>query len=372
MSLQFSANPDAHDLANARTPVPDSYSFHSRYRNSHQSMPQNLISGMRFDQLTSPTKEERGGLAHSRHLARHSLEGALTFPTERTPDALTPVTSSRPSSLQTSYSTNDLPTVKGTGFDAAITPPKTNAEHLHQHNASMGRIPAGAVNSRSAKESPETEVIKSSLPAQTILQASAAPFGPQLTSAAANNGMTTSAPPAGVPFPPLYGYGVQPYVAQPTTVNNQIVPFGQANNYATYPAPAFAANGYRFNDAAPRGAVTQRRQTESDAGQATRYANFPIDHYKGELYSLCKDQHGCRYLQRKLEERDPEHVQLIFSEVYMHVIELMTGMFHLRFLITALESQANLSSFHLYRPVRQLPLPEASRVLQRRAAHCPH
>lgn len=365
MSSQFSANPDAHDLANARTPVPESYSFHNRYRTSHQSMPQNLISAMRLDQLTSPTKDERGGVAHSRHIARHSLEGGLTFSTERNPDIFTPVTTSRPSSLQASYSTNDLPTVKGSDFDAAITPPKTNAEHLHHHNASMGRIPAGAVTSPFAKGSPETEVTKSSLPAQTILQASAAPFGPQLTSAAANNGMTSSATPAGVPFPPLYGYGVQPYVAPPAPANNQIATFGQANNYGAYPSPAFAANNYRFNDAATRGAVAQRRQTESDAGQATRYANHPIEYWKGDLYNLCKDQHGCRYLQRKLEERNPEHVQLIFSEVYMHVIELMTGMLSHCFFTTILGLLVNLSSFHLNRSLRQLLVPEASRVLQR-------
>jgi hypothetical protein len=325
-SFQLSANPDAHDLANARTPGPESYAFHSRYRNSHQSMPQNLTGAMRFEQLTSPAKEDRSTAAHPRHFSRHSLEGGLIFSNERSADARASVSSTRPAGLQSSYSTNDLPTVKGSGFDAAITPPKTNAEHLHQHNASMGRIPTGAISARSAKESPETEIIKGSLPVQTMLQANAAPFGPQLTSATSNNGIASSAAPVGVPFPPLYGYAVQPYVAQPAQATNQIANFGQTNGYAAYPAPAFAANNYRFNDVAARGAVTQRRQTESDAGQATRYANFPIEHYKGDLYSLCKDQHGCRYLQRKLEERNPEHVQLIFAETYMHVIELMTGM----------------------------------------------
>ncbi|CEJ56650.1 hypothetical protein PMG11_02851 [Penicillium brasilianum] len=324
----LSANPDAHDLANARTPGPESYAFHSRYRTSHQSMPQNLISTMRFEQLTSPTKDERGRVAHSRHVPRHSLEGGLSFSTDRTPEALTPLTSSRPTSLQTSYSTNDLPTVKGTGFDAAITPPKTHAEHLHQHNASLGRIPTGGVTPRAVKGSPEPEVIPSRLSPQTILQASAAPFGPQLTSAASSSAIANSAAPAGVPFPPLFGYVVPPYGGQPTQAPTPIANFGQPNNYAAYPAPAYAANNYRFNDAAAaRGTVIQRRQTESDAGQATRYANFPIEHYKGDLYSLCKDQHGCRYLQRKLEDRDPEHVQLIFSETYMHVIELMTDPF---------------------------------------------
>ena len=44
-----------------------------------------------------------------------------------------------------------------------------------------------------------------------------------------------------------------------------------------------------------------------------------------EIYGLCKDQHGCRYLQKKLEEKNPQHVQMIFQETHMHVVELMTG-----------------------------------------------
>jgi hypothetical protein len=34
-------------------------------------------------------------------------------------------------------------------------------------------------------------------------------------------------------------------------------------------------------------------------------------------------------LQRKLEERTPEHVQMIFSETHVHVVELMTGLWML-------------------------------------------
>lgn len=45
------------------------------------------------------------------------------------------------------------------------------------------------------------------------------------------------------------------------------------------------------------------------------------------MYSLCLDQHGCRYLQKKLEDRDPTHLDQIFSEVYPHVVDLMTDPF---------------------------------------------
>lgn len=281
-------------------------------------MPQNNISGvMRLDQIGSPTNETRGNGTNSRHVARHSLEGGFVFPHERSSEATTPVASSRPTSLQSSYSTNDLPTVKGNGFDAAITPPKSHAEHFHQHNASLGRIPTGAMNNRSTKNSPESEASQSGQPPQTMLQASAAPFGPQLTSAAPSVGINGSAAPVGMPF---YNYGVQPYVGQP---NNQMAGFGVPNNFGGY---VNYGGNYRLNDTANRGGVAQRRQPEGESSQMTRFTNYPLEHYKGELYSLCKDQHGCRYLQRKLEERNAEHVQLIFNETYMHVIELMTGM----------------------------------------------
>ena len=47
---------------------------------------------------------------------------------------------------------------------------------------------------------------------------------------------------------------------------------------------------------------------------------------------MCKDQHGCRYLQKKLEERNAESVLLIFLETNQHVVELMTGVYSQKFL----------------------------------------
>lgn len=57
----------------------------------------------------------------------------------------------------------------------------------------------------------------------------------------------------------------------------------------------------------------------------SRYANANLQDLIGELYALCKDQHGCRYLQKKLEEGDVDNIQLIFEETNPHMIELMTG-----------------------------------------------
>ncbi len=45
------------------------------------------------------------------------------------------------------------------------------------------------------------------------------------------------------------------------------------------------------------------------------------------MLNLCKDQHGCRYLQRRLEEGDPAHRDMIFRETYCHFPDLMIDPF---------------------------------------------
>lgn len=59
----------------------------------------------------------------------------------------------------------------------------------------------------------------------------------------------------------------------------------------------------------------------------SRFANTSLESLRGDIYPLCKDQHGCRYLQKKLEERDPEQIHMIWLETSPHVIELMTDPF---------------------------------------------
>jgi hypothetical protein len=59
---------------------------------------------------------------------------------------------------------------------------------------------------------------------------------------------------------------------------------------------------------------------------ANRFMNYDLKTMaRPDIYTLCKDQHGCRFLQKKLEEKDPENVQIIFEETAPHVVELMTG-----------------------------------------------
>lgn len=43
------------------------------------------------------------------------------------------------------------------------------------------------------------------------------------------------------------------------------------------------------------------------------------------MASLCKDQHGCRFLQRKLEEGNAEYRDMIYAEIFPVFADLMTG-----------------------------------------------
>ncbi|KAH8691131.1 hypothetical protein BGW36DRAFT_400483 [Talaromyces proteolyticus] len=316
----LSANSDALDLANSRTPEP--WNTHSRYR----SMPQGDLNMFRSEnQIDGAPSTDMGN--HTRHAARHSVE--LNFFGKQEPTTPTGPTSTRPVSLQSSYSTNDLPTMKANGFGNSITPPKSHAEAFHQHNASLGRIPPGAANSRSAKESPEREdsnlVANGNGPASG-LQPTAAPFGPQLSAA---SGPTLTGPATGNGIPNFQGQFF-PYAAQPYMNNGIPVNGSNVQNFnGQAPYPGFGQNGgFQFSRIPARqNNAPAHRNGETDAQQVSRFANLPLEQYRGELYGLCKDQHGCRYLQRKLEERNPDHVQMIFAETCMHVVELMTDPF---------------------------------------------
>ncbi|RDB28480.1 Pumilio domain-containing protein C6G9.14 [Hypsizygus marmoreus] len=58
-----------------------------------------------------------------------------------------------------------------------------------------------------------------------------------------------------------------------------------------------------------------------------RFAGTRLEDLQGEIAALCKDQHGCRYLQKKLEEGVPEHRDMIFRETFGHFADLMTDPF---------------------------------------------
>lgn len=59
--------------------------------------------------------------------------------------------------------------------------------------------------------------------------------------------------------------------------------------------------------------------------QQSKYTS--LEEVEGRIYIIARDQHGCRFLQRKFDEGSSEDVQKIFVEIIDHIIELMTDPF---------------------------------------------
>ncbi|KAK3304344.1 armadillo-type protein [Chaetomium strumarium] len=289
---------------------------------------------------------------------RHSIDGLKFFPesTSAAPEApATSVVSSptahtlaSPPKLHQSYSANDVPTVKTNGTAGMGGNANNHAQqHFHNHNASMGRIPAGAMTSRHNRElsgdaSSANGRETGNYPSITsTLHANAPPFGPSTTQPQPQQAPSAATPAVGaapaVPYPfypanpgynamsgpPPAGYNSLPMLMQGLTVGNGN-PYAQQNFtgynplYSQPPAPR------QHQDSQAR-VIQSRRQMDSEA--MARFNNLPLEQVGGTIYALCKDQHGCRYLQKQLENRIPEQIHMIWLETNQHVVELMTDPF---------------------------------------------
>ncbi|KAF5235412.1 hypothetical protein FAUST_7103 [Fusarium austroamericanum] len=348
--------------------VPDE-NFPTLVRRDDQMRPQQNLSSING---TSNIVSDLVGLASRPASLRHSID--LKYISENaieTGSLMSPPGNGNmatPPKLQGSFSSNDVPTVKSPGGSSSKA--NTHAQqHFHNHNASLGRIPAGAIHRGHSREisSDNTAVSReqSGYPSiQSALQASAAPFGPSTTAPApASMGNT----PTGAPsmngnfnnnsgYYPVSGYGVPQGAPQgaPQGSVPQGAPQGATHQPSAYNANMLASsmqqmsmnganggsmyqpqnyNGYNaghYNQSnQPRDSqarvMQHRRQLDNEA--MSRFQNMPLESFVGTIYELCKDQHGCRYLQKKLEERNPDQVHMIWNETNKHVIELMTDPF---------------------------------------------
>eukprot|EP00127_Corallochytrium_limacisporum_P004506 Clim_evm6s166 gene=Clim_evmTU6s166 len=63
------------------------------------------------------------------------------------------------------------------------------------------------------------------------------------------------------------------------------------------------------------------------AGSTPDFVGVNLYDMKGNIYAAAQDQQGCRFLQRKLDEGDPENFRLIYAEVKDHLPQLMVDPF---------------------------------------------
>lgn len=265
----------------------------------------------------------------SRHNSRPSVDAPFpnfSSSSSVAPQSATTPLNGRPTSLQVSYSTSDVPTFRnGNGYQNESPTGSSNGQGQTHNGYQMPHTPHSTHSVNTTPPTPQSErndSVTSPPSLQPAFQPNSVPFSSQMnTPTTVSTSASGAATPSVNSFPnSVYGYGLHSFPTNPLQTNGNHV-------QAFPPQPPFNQSFVpysRFVETPARPSQV-RRNGEAETGPFSRFANVPLEHYRGELYGLCKDQHGCRYLQRKLEERIPENVQMIFLEIHMHVVELMTG-----------------------------------------------
>lgn len=299
---------------------------------------------------------------------RRSMEVTFAAETKRPALLATPPRGLTNGSLmpQSSYSTNDIPTLKSINGDShdggvSILSPQNQQANLANVNAASPKQNHAAAL-QSLLSSPHRQNHDYSLMLsqddnhnndfnhhQPALHAGAAPFN-----VASDHGSAAAyTSPNMTPYAPAYygGYTMQMMgngfanmnISGGNGFNNSQAPWPNQFNSSPYaqqqgvyggfqqfpPNGQAGAGAGRFensnNHNNPRNTQQQRKQVAEEA--QAKYNSIKVEQLTGEIYNLCKDQHGCRFLQRKLEERNEKTVQVIFDEVKEHMIELMVDPF---------------------------------------------
>lgn len=194
-------------------------------RLSLQNSLENQLANLNLEQGISSAD---GSVIGSRPASvRHSFDlKYFTDQTNSTANALSGQTPnnnhilSTPPKLQSSFSAGEIPTVKTTSTQAPIgTNPNNHAQqHFHNHNASIGRIPAGAMASRHSRElstDNNGQLSQNELAAlhqaAMALQANAVPFGSPAPQAQPQGMAAPNGPPPPYSGPGYFGNG-PPYM----------------------------------------------------------------------------------------------------------------------------------------------------------------
>ena len=303
LSLKTSASSAAPDLSLSQTSGPEHHPSNGwnnvnkhRHKQSMSTMGNPQLNGSAS--IGSPSEASTIGGNRPANV-RHSIEGIKLFQEAAATAALdAPATSvvspptahilASPPKLHQSYSANDVPTVKTSGAAGMAGNLNNHAQqHFHNHNASIGRIPMGAMPGRHNRElssdgSPGNGRETAAYPSiSSTLQASAPPFGPGLTqsqlSSAAAPAVNAPAPAMPYPFyPAAHGYNAMTspppaaYNTLPMLMQNMAVSNG--NPPPMYPQQNFTGYNPLYNQPpAPRPhqdsqarVIQNRRQMDSE------------------------------------------------------------------------------------------------------------
>jgi hypothetical protein len=292
----LSASSTALDLALSASPLPETTPTNG-WSNINRHRPQQSLSAI---SLSSPQASDVGSIGSRPASLRQSLD--LKYIAENgieTPNVLSPQGNhmmATPPKLQSSYSSNDVPTVKSPTGSSGLNGNANNhaQQHFHNHNASIGRIPAGAVPTRHTRElssdntmGANREQASTYQSLQSALQASAAPFGPSTNAVAPMGSGAVTSPTASNPansfngFYPSNGYASPPATSGPGQYNMPLLTAGMqqmnvnnVSNGSMYPPQNYTGYGslpYGQGNNQPRDSqarVMQHRRQLDNEGES--------------------------------------------------------------------------------------------------------
>ncbi|RKF62256.1 putative rna-binding protein [Erysiphe neolycopersici] len=355
----LSASSAALDLALCQIPAPESTTWNSytnRHRSTRSQQGISLASSQPSGSATISKSNAVESSSNVRQSYRHSLDtkfrhgfdiqqdkaSQVTSPSSK---KLAPTTSPSSNKIPSSFS-NDIQNTRSTnnggGTNSKNAPSSRAQQRFHNHNASLGRIPPGAISNILSRDvtSNENPSIREGQnigfqSMNTALHASAPSFGPASTQ---NNNQSPI-------LPPLSPNSAQSMAAQQSYYGMQMIisgmqnmpisqygysspnPYGYSGNQIFNTSTTTSARPQQTGSRENQARVSQNRRPNDGDNIIDKYANVSLESLDGEIYSLCKDQHGCRYLQKKLEERNPDEIHQIWLETNQHVIEFMTDPF---------------------------------------------
>lgn len=311
--MQLSASSAALDLASP-SPNPETQQgnwtpFAPRHRAGQQSLPVNTmgVSSQNGGAATSAGMSSIAATAESPASTRQSFRNSidLKFLSEAQQESVQVASPAKtvqatPPKLQSSYSSNDVPTIKSpNGAAPAVTPNNHAQQHLHNHNASIGRYPANAVNNRHSREMSSGGAGAGgdgspAAPASTYqsissaLHGNAPAFGPsmgqgtpQTQSESMSNITSTSNMP---PYGAMPGYYSHYAPMNMMTMGMQNMGLGQPmyspNPYAAgYPAPAYhgpPGGGHHAPRDSQARVIAQRRQQDGEGKRLRTIVIFDV------------------------------------------------------------------------------------------------
>lgn len=262
MYRQFSASSTALDLAlsqNHGTETPNTSNWGNVRRHRAQPSLTGLPNGSSGQSNSSDIGKINGLPGRHSFDLKYYGDGSAEA-TVAAMLAASPSTIATPPKLQQSYSANDIATIKSTPGSTISSSTNNHAQqYLHNHNASLGRIPAGVMHNRHSRELSTSEMNNAAREYASIgtaLQANAAPYGNGHGGPVGPGGpVPSSNGPVAHSQPPLTANALAAAAAAasstgtvatmpPTTAgNNQFMNgyYGGNNNYSLSSAPPVTA-----------------------------------------------------------------------------------------------------------------------------------